>query len=1191
MSQSHWPGRPLEACDNVRLSRHGIAQSPFMTPALLHQLLQHAEWASHFDERSLQRAADYARRQRVTELLFEADGQGDSCALDGVIRGSARLPYKCRVEVRAGKERLNLITHCNCPVRDSCKHAAAMLLLAANLPPEAWPGTRAETKPAPKKARVTTPARRPAPAAARQPVGRLAPSGKLDDLLRLLQQRAEERQAGQSMQPWTQWLRRFDPRPPSVTTQADSRRQFGILLRSDETNHRLLVSPVWLRPGKTRRAALVDPQPMHIDDRSGPVPAPANGWSPGVDGALAVLLHDQYVRLSAQYWTAIQASYQEQALETLLAHHPVYFEKGSAPLQRGPTLPLQTRWNALPDGSQQLVACVDVGEKPLLLRGAGLWYVQPLGKTFGRVDGDPQLLDSIESAPPVQPEQVDALRQQLQQRNTSLPIPLPEPRGEIHQVDAEPIPVLDVRRINLGVRGRAGKRKTTAFGCARLSYDYGGYMLAPGIDEGFGRPNRILRDGQVLEIHRNLAAEQAAEELLGNLGMVEARIYTMEQGIRKHALEQNDFVLQPSERQPPLSPADWKPTLNKLVETGFRIDYDDDFPRDELVEINDWHAGLEAHGNQWFDVSLGVDVGGERIDLLPVLRRLVADASFPRKPVRGERKNATWRVLLDENRSAEMPLARLRTLIEPLLEWLESDGELRLHRSQAPLLATMDEQLHWRGGELLRTHQQALQRAQREAQAPPGFQATLRPYQRDGLAWLNFLGSVGLGGILADDMGLGKTVQVLAHILGEKQHGRLDQPALVVAPTSLVGNWQSEAKRFAPALRVLVIHGVDRADRYEEINAHDLIITTYPLLPRDREQLREQRFALLVLDEAQAIKNPNSQAARVVREIPARRRLAMTGTPLENHLGELWAQFDAVEPGLLGSQRQFTRLYRTPIEKHADSDRQQRLNRRIGPLLLRRRKDDVLTDLPAKTEIVRTLELEGDQRALYETLRLAQHERVRQAVKDRGLGQSGIIVLDALLKLRQACCDPRLVKLASAQKITKSAKLEALLELLDGLLDEGRRVLLFSQFTEMLALIETALIERGIEHQILTGQTPAGARSALVERFQTGTVPVFLISLKAGGVGLNLTAADTVIHYDPWWNPAAEAQATDRAHRIGQDKPVFVYRLICTGTVEQKIQAMQGRKAELARAVLEGGGSTQQLRFDETDLAELFAPL
>jgi SNF2 family DNA or RNA helicase len=328
----------------------------------------------------------------------------------------------------------------------------------------------------------------------------------------------------------------------------------------------------------------------------------------------------------------------------------------------------------------------------------------------------------------------------------------------------------------------------------------------------------------------------------------------------------------------------------------------------------------------------------------------------------------------------------------------------------------------------------------------------------------------------------------------------------------------------------------------------------------------------------------------VVREIDAGRRLAMTGTPLENHLGELWAQFDAVEPGLLGSERHFNRFFRTPIEKHADAERQQRLNRRIGLLLLRRRKEDVLTELPPKTEIVHRLELDGDQREFYETLRLAQHERVREAVRERGLAQSGIIVLDALLKLRQICCDPRLVKLAGARRIKRSAKFDALFELLANLLDEGRRVLLFSQFAEMLELIARALDTRGIEHLRLTGQTPGKHRAEMVRRFQSGKVGVFLISLKAGGVGLNLTAADAVIHYDPWWNPAVETQATDRAHRIGQDKPVFVYKLICTGTVEEKIQALQGRKADLAQAVLEGG-SSQKLKLDEDDLAELFAPL
>jgi SNF2 family DNA or RNA helicase len=432
-------------------------------------------------------------------------------------------------------------------------------------------------------------------------------------------------------------------------------------------------------------------------------------------------------------------------------------------------------------------------------------------------------------------------------------------------------------------------------------------------------------------------------------------------------------------------------------------------------------------------------------------------------------------------------------------------------------------------------------------------------------------------------------VQVLAHLLAEKQRGRLDRPALVVAPTSLVANWSDEARRFAPDLSVLVLHGPARAELHAEVPRHDVVITTYPLLPRDEDALAAHEYSLLVLDESQAIKNARSLAARSVRALPARRRLAMTGTPLENHLGELWAQFDAVEPGLLGNEKNFTRFYRTPIEKHGNVEQRERLQRRIAPLMLRRRKQDVLDDLPDKTEIVRLVELDGAQRELYETLRLAQHERVLAEVRKRGIAQSGIVVLDALLKLRQACCDPRLVKLDGARSVTDSAKLDLLLDLCDSLVAEGRRVLVFSQFTEMLGLIGDALDVRGLPWQTLTGQTPAAQRADIVRRFQDGKGPLFLISLKAGGVGLNLTAADTVIHYDPWWNPAVETQATDRAHRIGQDKQVFVYKLICSGTVEEKIQALQQRKAELARAVLEGG-STQNLRFEEADLADLFGP-
>ncbi len=1179
-----------------------------MTPDQLHQELQQSEWISNFDERTLQRAADYVRRRRVTELRFGNDSSADNCVIEGTVRGSQRQPYRSRVEVERHGSWLTLATTCSCPVGDECKHAAAILLVAANLPPAAWPGAPPEARR--KKARGVKD-----PSKAEELVQRLLDAGlheHAEKLRKLTSQRQGLAASQLDMRSWSEWLQRMQPLPVPRADAAQAKRQFGLLLRGSTEHDELLVNPVWLRPGKSANGHLVDPKPLLLDDFRGPVPAPDAGWPAGIAGALAVLCQAPDQRIAGHYWTTIQALHQEQALETVADVYPVFFEKGAVPLTRGPNLPLQARWHSLADGSQRLRAELEAdhahGEAPLLLRGTGLWYVLPHAGRFGKIEGERALLDGIESAPAVLPEQVDALCAQLQHKQTSPPIPLPEPRPPVRPLRVSPTPMLELRLITLPTSQGRGRPQQTRMGCARLSFDYGGHLLAPAssapglIHSGMrGGSQRVLVkqaqiDGQtvanqVFDIARDAATESRAERQLADSGLVNAVYYGRQLGMNRSALEAQDLLLPPQPRNPQPIADRWAPLIEQWEAAGFRVSYKGEFPRDQLVEIDQWHAEVSEDGGSWFDLALGVDIDGERLDLLPILRRLLLDPAFPRRPAKGEKNNATWRVLLDENRSAQMPLARLRALIEPLLEWLETEGDLRLHLSQAPMLAALDSQLHWRGGKLLRAQLSALESARKPASIPHGFTATLRPYQRDGLAWLDFLGSAGVGGILADDMGLGKTVQVLAHILAEKQRGKLEQPALVVAPTSLVGNWLAETRRFAPTLKVLVIHGADRADRYDEIADHDLVITTYPLLPRDRERLIEQRFALLVLDEAQAIKNPASQAARVVREIPATRRLAMTGTPLENHLGELWAQFDVVEPGLLGNQRQFTKLYRTPIEKHGDAERQQRLNRRVAPLLLRRRKDDVLTELPAKTDIVRTLELHGEQRALYETLRLAQHERVRQAMAERGLSQSGIIVLDALLKLRQACCDPRLVKLESAKKITASAKLDALLELLDGLLDEGRRVLLFSQFTEMLALIEMALKKRKVAYQILTGQTPARDRTALVERFQTGDVPVFLISLKAGGVGLNLTAADTVIHYDPWWNPAAEAQATDRAHRIGQDKPVFVYRLICTGTVEEKIQAMQSRKAELARAVLDGGGSTQQLRFNETDVAELFAPM
>ena len=310
---------------------------------------------------------------------------------------------------------------------------------------------------------------------------------------------------------------------------------------------------------------------------------------------------------------------------------------------------------------------------------------------------------------------------------------------------------------------------------------------------------------------------------------------------------------------------------------------------------------------------------------------------------------------------------------------------------------------------------------------------------------------------------------------------------------------------------------------------------------------------------------------------------------MENHLGELWALFDFLMPGFLGENKQFTRRFRSPIEKHGDTEQGQRLARRVAPFMLRRSKSEVIKELPAKTEILRSVALDGAQAALYESIRLSMEKKVRDAIAQKGLARSHITILDALLKLRQTCCDPQLLSLPQAKKVKTSAKLEMLMEMLPEMLEEGRRILIFSQFTKMLSIIEKCLNDSGITYTKLTGQTRK--RDEVIETFRQGNVNIFLISLKAGGVGLNLTEADTVIHYDPWWNPAVEKQATDRAHRIGQNKAVFVYKLITENTLEEKIMAMQARKQALADGIYKDGAQGIDVKLNADDLQELFAPL
>ena len=796
-----------------------------------------------------------------------------------------------------------------------------------------------------------------------------------------------------------------------------------------------------------------------------------------------------------------------------------------------------------------------------------------------------ELINLVAQAPLLDAENKRQVAQLLLAQGVSdlLPLPVDIPFTVLDAITPQPILVLDS---NVDGEG-------APWDFAQLLFSYDGAVVTAEFSP------LLQRNGVtgVEKITRNHALENAARQTLLDQYFQAAEVNAHFTGTRS-----GHFVM--------ANEAAWlrfaKHGIPALSAVGWRIDKSSDY-RFDVTEIDDWYADIQEAavdqpGNPWFDLALGIVVNQERVSLLPLLIDLIRQApdDFNSQALAQRLDSDEFLIQLESGQRVALPWGRIKPILTTLGELYFTDkvgDSVRLSVLDAARLAELEgsAELRWLGGERLRELGQKLNSfgGVQQVVAPQGLQATLRDYQREGLSWMQFLREYDFAGILADDMGLGKTIQALAHILIEKNAGRLTAPALLIAPTSLMSNWREEAERFAPSLKVLVLQGKERLAYFEHISDYDLVLTTYALLPRDEARLRAHQYHLLILDEAHYIKNARSKAAQSITLLKARHRLCLTGTPLENHLGELWSQFHFLLPGLLGSEKDFNRDFRTPIEKYADDARRALLVRRIKPFLLRRTKDAVASELPPKTEIVRHVELSGAQRDLYETVRLAMDKKVRAAIESKGLAGSQIIILEALLKLRQACCDPRLVKTSNAEPgrmaHVPSAKLLELMEMVGELRQEDRRILIFSQFTSMLALIAEALTAADINYALLTGDTKD--RGAVVRSFQDGEVPVFLISLKAGGVGLNLTAADTVIHYDPWWNPAAELQATDRAWRIGQEKPVFVYKLIAKGTVEEKIQALQGKKAALAEAILGTPGEALNVKLTGEDLQAIFEPL
>lgn len=609
----------------------------------------------------------------------------------------------------------------------------------------------------------------------------------------------------------------------------------------------------------------------------------------------------------------------------------------------------------------------------------------------------------------------------------------------------------------------------------------------------------------------------------------------------------------------PKSEKNWQLLFGELRPSIAALDVSFSFApsfRHHYVMVQHWLVAISEHESKGLNVSIEMHSSDGHIDLSELLAQL--------KAFNLHAKDEHLNIPLADGRILLVSANEMCNLMEEL-EGLDVSSEgFHIEPSQRHRLAQLQEQLpsgtKWSGkvehlDDAIALHNSPVV-LDRNLDC---VDAELRSYQWLGVSWVRHLKQHGCNGLLADDMGLGKTIQALTLLAFEKQQGELKKPALIIVPLSLVHNWVAEIKRFVSQLSVKVIHGQKRHDDWKGLARYDILITTYNLAAIDLLRWQSQDLSWLILDEAQNIKNPKTRFSQAMREIPSDNRLCLSGTPVENHLGELWSIISFLMPGSLGTLKDFKTQFQKPIEQEGNSRRMQQLLARVAPFMLRRTKDQIAQDLPAKTEISQLIPLYEDQREFYEQLKRDTWQDLQAKTNgDEKAGKNHIAALTALLKLRQVCCDPALFP----DMDIPSAKRDYCVEMIEELVAENRAVLVFSQFTKMLDILEETLEEKNIASLMLTGKSRN--RQDIVDAFQRGDAAVFLISLKAGGTGLNLTRADTVIHYDPWWNSAAEKQASDRAHRIGQDKPVFVYKLIAEDTIEEKIAQLQAQKSILS---------------------------
>jgi len=1077
--------------------------------------------------RTFLRGLDYEKRRVVEQVTVEND------SASGKVKGSDPDPYE--VTMRLGGE--GITSHCTCPAfqktNQHCKHVAALLITVRN------------------QARSRLPRREPTPATPPTPAA--APP-----------QPSAEQKGSRRRE------RRRRPQPlPTVVTGGGAAPQ---PTASDATVRHTGIGAWLAPPGATKtlnlefrvhvRAGALTVTVLDTDARVPLLPSVALGWqalSPTPDrDALRILARSES---GNPRHPAVDIRGEDTSeLLPVLRDRRVLLEPALMQLRFSDDV-LRPRIDLELVGGETLVAKMSFerpGNGRRFALGSGGWFEGAPGWHIDTSEGiarpidrrvSPAALRRFLRAPTIAEssnELVTLITSDIPRVASEIGAELPDLSQVAQVIDMQPKFIL-----------RAGGGLTEAN--ASLRALYGDTEIEVRAD-GISSPILVFPPAEGQKLARCIRCDIVAQQEAVNL-LLEAGLAPSETGEAFEA--HGDRAIKFWSEGIPRIPKSWRLYIPEEF-VGTQI-------RNQAVRMQ----ARVSSGVDWLSVKLVWDAGGIGVERSELERCLREGKKYVR---------------LSDNSYAPFNAERVQQLIDREVEVLAAAGKTgKLPLSQAgriqELLEQADESVVSAGAKQLFARLSDIDTI-KPAKKPKNLKATLRPYQEQGLSWLRFIHEIGSGGVLADDMGLGKTIQTIALLLLLKQEAK-DDPlrALIVAPTSVVTNWQREIERFAPSLTVALWHGAGRKENRKELDEANVIITSYALLRRDIDLLRNLRLDYAILDEAQNIKNPASATAHAAKELPAQRRLALTGTPIENRLSEIWSIFEFVSPGLLGPLSKFEERFGRPIDG-GDSKAAARLRSIIHPFILRRTKSEVVQDLPPKIEVDKLVDLAPDQKAIYLQVLREVRAQVMGEVDRQGVSRSQLHILAGLTKLRQAACDPRLLGLPREFDHDDSGKLAALRELVDEVQSGGHRVLIFSQFVSMLRLVKDALDEDNVKYEYLDGSTLD--RADRVERFQSDPeCTAFLISLKAGGSGLNLTGADTVIHFDPWWNPAVEDQASDRAHRIGQNKIVTVYRLVAAGTIEEKILQLKQKKKELVASVLtEDSGGAKRLTREDVD--ELF---